>query len=333
MLKTTTEVSPILRSITNPKFLENYINDKYDLGKIKNCKGIKYGGSNDIFLIITETKKYIAKIFFGRKSFPYTKHHYLFELEFQKFLHNNELFVAEPILNFNNELLDCILLPDGLRYFAIYSFVQGEKWDHTFKKENRMKLLGKTIGKLHKISQNFNKSTTRNLNLELMLEKSWADIKTEKKCPNDKIKKEMEKHYLELTQNLKEFGVTNLVSNIIHGDVHAGNNMYCKKKNRLSLIDFELCGRGYYPYEFATLKWDLCKSHTKEFTKKCMSEFLDGYSLSHSINHNDLALINIFVKVRMFFMLGSSFLFYSDQPQYNNIYNWNYCLKLLQKNF
>jgi len=48
-----------------------------------------------------------------------------------------------------------------------------------------------------------------------------------------------------------------------------------------------------------------------------MEEFISGYQ-STKKQLIDIASINFFVKLRYFFMLGSSFLFYPDKAEFNN---------------
>ncbi|WHA04440.1 hypothetical protein N3Z17_04245 [Candidatus Bandiella numerosa] len=97
------------------------------------------------------------------------------------------------------------------------------------------------------------------------------------------------------------------------------------------MIDFELCGYGYYAYELAVLKWDLLHSHKADFVERCMKEFLEGYSAINTIAKNDIETINFFVKLRSFFILGSSFLFYPDRPQLNSEYILNYYINAIKK--
>lgn len=321
----------VIRSLINPNYLLEHLRKSYTLGSIKTCKALKYGGSNDIFLISNGEKKYIVKVFFIRKCWPYNEQHYLFELELQEFLYVNDFDIPRPIKNIEEKLFDTILLPEGLRFFAVYDFVEGEKWNHTLGKENIPKKLGNSIAKFHKLTQNFvTDACIRKLDTNLMIEKSWFNIDNHVTLPSQKIKNTLQDLYYSLQEEIKNQNIQDSKLFVIHGDVHAGNHLYQKKSNKIILTDFELCGYGYYGYEFAVLKWDLLKSHKKDFVNRCMDEFFEGYSTMKQITQSDIKKINLFLKIRTFFILGSSFLFYPDQPQFNNSYILEYYINRLK---
>jgi Ser/Thr protein kinase RdoA (MazF antagonist) len=320
-----------LRSLVNNEYLVKIIQKKYDLEIITSCRLIKFGGSNDIFSISSSKGQFILKIFFKRQCWNYTKEHYLFELELQEFLNSNEISTSRPVKNKLGELIDTIDLPEGLRFFSIYEHSYGEKWDHITLNDQRIKTLGATIAKFHLISQKFvNKNTaTRNLDIDFLLDKAWLSISNFVTLPSKSIKNELNNIYINLKSEYNTFPVQNL--ELIHGDIHAGNHFYEPNIKKITLLDFELAGYGFLNYEFSVLKWDLIQnSHNKDFIAKVMDEFLNGY-ISQNTIAVDYNLINFFVKVRYFFMLGSSFLFYPDKVELNNEYVLNRIIDLVKK--
>jgi Ser/Thr protein kinase RdoA (MazF antagonist) len=319
------------RSLVNNEYLVRVILKKYDLGIITLCRLIKFGGSNDIFSISSSKGQFILKIFFKRECWNYTEAHYLFELELQEFLNFNEVSTSRPIKNKSGELLDTIDLPEGVRFFSIYEYSYGKKWDHVMIDDKRIKNLGSTIAKLHLLAQKFqNKNNIdRKLDINLLLDKSWLSISTCVTLPSQFIKSELNKIYLNLKSEYETFPIQDLI--LIHGDVHAGNHLYEPGIKKITLLDFELAGYGFLNYEFAVLKWDLIQnSHKKNFINKVMDEFLNAY-ITQNIVDIDYNLINFFVKARYFFMLGSSFLFYPDKPQLNNEYILNKVITSIKK--
>jgi len=323
----------VIRSLINPNYLLEHLRKSYTLGTIETCKAIKYGGSNDIFLLSNGKNIYIVKVFFMRKCWTYNEQHYLFELKLQEFLCDNDFNVPRPIKNIKEKLLDSILLPEGFRFFSVYNFVDGKKWDHSLSKENIPNKLGASIAKFHNLAQSFiNDTYTRKLDINLMLEKSWFNIDNYVTLPSQKIKNNLQDLYYSIKNEVESQNIQDSELFLIHGDVHAGNHLYKKKSNEIILIDFELCGYGYYGYEFAVFKWDLLKSHKKDFVNRCMDEFFEGYSTIKQVIQSDIEKINLFLKIRTFFMLGSSFLFYPDQPQFNNPYILEYYINRLKNN-
>lgn len=310
-----------IRSLVNSEYLLKTVSTQYDLQNINSCRLLKFGGSNDIFLLTSAKKEFILKIFFKRQCWQYNENHYLFELELQQYLNQHDISASKPIANKFGKLIGKILLAEGERFFAVYEFEKGNKWDHTLTKDRRFYKLGETIAKLHSLSAKFcsTTDTQRKLDINSMLDKSWNDIDHLVILPSKKIKQELYNIYLEIKLTSKCFIKTQDLI-LIHGDVHGGNHLYDPKTKTITLLDFELCGHGLIGYELSVLKYDLINNHhTKKFTNTVMEEFLNGYS---SINNQQLEqkLINFFVKVRYFFMLGSSFLFYPDKAGLNNTY-------------
>ena len=322
----------VWRSFLDPEYLSDELINKYGFKDTVVCKPLKFGGSNDIFLLKTSNKSYIIKIFFERQCWQYNKDHYLFELELQEYLVKNAFSVPRPIKNKEGDIIDTIILPEGNKYLAVYEYISGIKWDHTLTKDKRLKILGETMAKFHNIASKFKSGLKccRELNLKLLLDKAWHDIESYVELPNEKIKRELNNIYILLNSGLGSYKIDKNLK-LIHGDMHAGNHLYNTYANKITLIDFELCGYGYYMYEFAVLKWDLLNSHKKDFVERCMNEFFEGYHEINSISKKDFKLMDFFIKIRYFFMLGSSFLFYKDKPQMNSEYILNYYIKAMNK--
>jgi Ser/Thr protein kinase RdoA (MazF antagonist) len=321
-----------VRSLVNSEYLLKIACSKYNLQDITTCRLLKFGGSNDIFLLLSSKRKLVLKIFFERKCWKYNENHYLFELEVQQYLNQHGISTSKPMTNKLGKLVDKILLAEGERFFAIFEFEKGKKWDHAEIKDQRFYKLGKTIAKLHEISSKFYSTINahRKLDINLMLDKSWHEISHLVKLPSNKIKQQLYNIYLEMKLESENL-IKNQELTLIHGDVHCGNHLYDAKTDIITLIDFELCGYGLINYELSVLKHDLINNgHKNTFISNIMDEFLNGYA-SVSSNNIDQNLINFFVKVRYFFMLGSSFLFYPDKAEFNNEYILNNFIKAIKK--
>lgn len=318
----------VIRSLASPNYLLHVIQKHYSF-EVTNCRTIKFGGSNDIFLLSgSNSKKFIMKIFFKRKCWNYSARHYLFELELQKFLNIHGIQCPKPVEDKNNSILNVIDLPEGKRYYTIYEFVGGTKYDHSNIFIDRFTKLAKTIKKMHNLHDEFLElnSYKRTIDIKKLLHESWKNISLEITLPNNKIKKEINNIYNELAEASEKYIPYQKLS-LIHGDVHCGNHFY--QNNVIKLIDFELSGYGYINYELSVLKYDLIKNnHKKSFIDRIMNVYLEAYF--GEINQIDIDSINFFVKVRYFFMLGSTFLFYPDKSEYNNEFTLNYYINSIK---
>lgn len=321
-----------VRSLVNSEYLLKVVQNKYVLEGITSCNPLKVGGSNDIFLLTSSKKKLILKIFFQRQCWEYSEEHYLFELELQQYLNACGIPSSKPIMNKLGALIDIIILAEGERFFAVYEFTKGAKWDHLTLKKQRFYKLGQTIAHLHDVSQKFvnTRSAQRKLDINLMLDKSWYNIEHLVQLPSNKIKQELSIIYHEIKAEAQNLLATQKLL-LIHGDVHCGNHLYYSATDTITLIDFELCGYGFVNYELSVLKYDLINNgHKHDFINKVMHEFLNGYA-AFSENPIDQNSINFFVKLRYFFMLGSSFLFYPDKVEFNNAHILNNFVNAIKK--
>jgi Ser/Thr protein kinase RdoA (MazF antagonist) len=273
-----------------------------------------------------------VKIYTHRQCWTYSDQHYLFELELQLFLAQKNFPVPEPILNLRGELLETIMLPEGQKYLAVYKYVPGKKWDHRLSKQNRLVKLGAQVARLHQLTTQYPKVfQTRKLDITQLVEKSWKSIDQEVTLPSEEIKIKVRSMYEEIKCLVTSQHLEIQPLRLIHGDVHAGNHLYDAETDVLYILDFELCGYGYLGYEAATLKWDLLNSHKKIFVERCMDAFFSGYSHITPVAQTLLDTLDTFVKVRHFFMLGSSFLFYPDRPHLNSEFMLNYYIKMFYK--
>lgn len=325
--------SKVIRTFASPDYLLKTLEKEYGLKSSSGVKALKLGGSNDIYkLEDSKRKKYIVKIYSKRQCWPYEEDHYTFELRVQKFLSEAGFGVPEPIPSRRGKLLSSIDLPEGKKIYALYNFVEGVKWNHKCTQERRLQKVGESLAHLHTLLEHFHDSTIRRkLDIMQLLDRSWESISGEVKLPNESIKERLEAVYRNLTDLVHEhqLGANELV--LIHGDMHAGNNLLDQKGQKLYFLDFELCGYGYLSYEFATMKWDLHHSHKRAFVERCMKEFLDGYNVVRPVERSILDQIDHFVLLRQFFILGSSFLFYPDRPQLNSEYMLDYYLRTFDK--
>jgi Ser/Thr protein kinase RdoA (MazF antagonist) len=333
----------VLRSIISPNFISRVVSEKYRLQDISNCTLIKSGGSNDIYKINNKNKKYIVKIYSIRKCWPYDLDHYLFELELQTFLHHKKISVPLPLLNRNNSLISKVSAPEYDKYFAVYTFLDGEVCEHKKSNEETFFTLGKSLGDLHAEGQSFSPShkNKRFLNRDFLLSAPYQRIQMcgVENSFSDKFIETIDRFYNQLNNSLNEANLSKLQTGIIHGDTHPENFILSKKNQLVSFLDFELCGHGYYIYDLATFKWKLYLSAKPEDFEEKFKQFIEGYLVAMPHLNSEISFIDLFVRLRHFFILGSSIILYPDNPQliYENnfmeyIHSLNNCPNLMQDN-
>ncbi len=100
------------------------VNNHYALADIAYCMFIRRG-FNDTYLIATEHKKYIFRLYLNNKYFIESGSAYEFELDLLDHLHLNGVPVANAIPNMCGELLGWFPTALGNRAFALFPYADG----------------------------------------------------------------------------------------------------------------------------------------------------------------------------------------------------------------
>jgi Ser/Thr protein kinase RdoA (MazF antagonist) len=318
----------VLRSVIDPRTIAEIVSQNYLFYNKLSCKLIKACGSNDIYEIKDGAKKYIVKLYSIRKCWPYTKDHYLFELELQKFLHENNISVPIPIKNLQNSLISELKTPEYKKYYAVYTYLDGKLWNRNTRDNERLTLLGKNLAILHNISKNFqpNMDYKRILDIDFLIDGSYSRIKKFANIGSKKLLNEIHNILTDVQNHVKIIDLAQLDFGIIHGDMHPGNHFYNRRDKTISLFDFELCGYGYHIYDLATFKWGLLRSNSKN-KKSNWESFLNGYLSVNKLADVD-SLVKFFIQVRQLFFFGSTFILYDETVQFNNFFNFNQEIEL-----
>lgn len=309
----------ILKSIISPESIAEMVVEEYGFRGPLKCNLIKAGGSNDIYEIINNNKKYIVKIYSHRECWPYDLYHYLFEVELQNYLSNCGLSIPKPITNLKNSLVNIVSAPEYDKYYVVYTFLKGKVCEYKSLDPETFFLMGKRLAQLHHTSQNFQPSTCtkRLLDIDFLLNEPYKRIKLcgKRKFFSHVFFERIDRNFCELEEDLKKVNLSSLKMGVIHGDMHPENYFLDEQKSVISFLDFELSGHGYLIYDLATFKWKFLLSNKDRHFKNKFESFIKGYLLTMPQLYEEISLMNIFVRLRHFFILGSSIILYPDTSQ------------------
>lgn len=309
----------ILRSIVSPQYISELISSKYGFKSDSNCKLIKSGGSNDIYLFTNKNNKYIIKVYSIRKCWNYTKDHYQFEVDFQNHLHKNDISVPKPIANIHGNTINHIKTPEYNKYYIIYTYLEGTPLQPLKYNINDYFNLGQSIAKLHNKSQEFSplSHSNRNLDIEFLLSNPYERLQLcgiENSFSN-LFFSTINRTYINLQSKINSIKLSQLKRGVIHGDMHPDNFFIGKNNESISFLDFELSGYGYYIYDLATFKWKLSLLSNAADLHAKFNNLIDGYLIQMPELVKDISYLDLFIQLRHFFILGSSIILYPDNPQ------------------
>lgn len=168
------------------------------------------------------------------------------ELDWLKYLIDNELNVCTPILSKNNNYIETIDLDNGYFIACAFKKLTGYRLETNNQNDDIVKNLGNLVGNLHLLSKEYgpNKNFRRqqwfeesnNSDYLIYLPKSKVKIITEIEQINNK--------FMSLAKSKDSYG-------LIHADIHTGN--FFINNNQIILFDFDDSCYSWYIYDIAII--------------------------------------------------------------------------------
>lgn len=290
---------PVIHSLPSSEALKQNVLCNYQVGSFQSCQLLKRG-LNDTYLVETEQKPYILRVY--RHSWR-NKDEIDFELELLNFLHESNLAVSYPIEKITGDFTTAIAAPEGTRYTALFSYASGKSVDKKLDNE-QSRNLGQTVATIHKATSNFKSSFIRpELNTEYLLDVSLNAIATLYKHRETDITY-LYKQIEELKRNLLALNLPKYAPfyGICIGDVHAGNTHF-NQINQPTLFDFDQCGYGWRAFDIGkfintAIVWKL--------DSEIIRSFLNGYQTICKLSNIELSAIPIFTKIAHIWVMGIS---------------------------
>jgi len=261
----------------------SYIENQFNLGKIKIFKGIKKGIENTNYLIRTKNKKYILTIFEKRvqkKDLP-------FFMNLMDRLSKYKINCPKPQRNKKGSFLIKIKNKTG----SIVSFVEGK--DKLKLNPKNCYEIGKNIAKFHRASKKIKLYRKNSLSL-----REWPKllnkIGNKSKIISPNLNSLMKNSFLQIKNKWPK----NLPYGIIHADLFI-DNIFFKKNKFNGYIDFYFACNDFLMYEIAICINALCfdkKNNKFIFNKKKSTNLIKGYSKIRKFSINEKKSLNILCK-------------------------------------
>ncbi len=265
---------PVIYSTLAPQALVSDVLSQYHLDVVTKCL-LWHRGLSDIYLVETPQESYVLRV---------SHHHWRsrsdvqFELELLDFLHRNCLSVAYPLHTKDSQLLVTIPALEGDRYAALFPYAPGTVPLGDLNVQ-QSRILGKTLGQLHKIASNFHSEVKRQpLTTEYLLDNSFGIIapflqhRTEDITYLENAIAKIKQQVANLPQQLPYWGVC-------WGDPHSGN-VHFTGDNQITLFDFDQCGYGWRSFDLGKF---LQVSLNAGISHKTRDVFFEEYTTVQSL--------------------------------------------------
>tara|TARA_B100000963_G_scaffold358492_1_gene383256 strand:+ start:2379 stop:3320 length:942 start_codon:yes stop_codon:yes gene_type:complete len=244
----------------------------YKLGRLVKFYGIKEGIENTNYFIKTTKDKFILTIFEKRvknKDVPYF-------VKLMEMMHARGFKCPKPIRNIHDQSIFKIKNKTAI----IVSFLEGKS-----KKKlniNECYIVGKQIGKFHKIASNLPIKRKNTLDSKI-----WTKIYHLSKKIYPKYSMKL-KEYLKTYQKYKP---KKLSYGIIHADLFP-DNIFFKNRRFSGFIDFYFSCNENYLYEIAVCINALC-FEKNTINKAKVNKLINGYQTVKKIKKLELKYLNV----------------------------------------
>ena len=262
----------------------SYIENQFNLGKIKIFKGIKKGIENTNYLIRTKNKKYILTIFEKRIHGGCKYKDLTFFMKLMSKLSKLKIKCPEPVRNKKGTYIFKLKNKNA----CIVSFLEGK--DKKQLSVNDYFSVGKNVAKLHIASKKINLYRKNSLSVN-----SWGPLL--KKIDNriNKLSSNLVNLMKSDLADIKKKWPKKMPKGIIHSDLFIDNIFFYKNKF-YGFIDFYFSANDFLAYELATCINALCfKKRNKIFVldKKKSSQLLKGYQSVRKLSLKEKNNLNI----------------------------------------
>jgi Ser/Thr protein kinase RdoA (MazF antagonist) len=286
---------PVIYSTISADALVKIVEADYCLDSPLQCK-FWHRGFNDSYLVTADKTKYILRVYSSGKYWIRSQSDFRFELDLLSHLYQRNVPVSYPIIRRDGDLLGTIRAPEGVRYFALFSFATG-KPVIPFDPEH-CQILGENVARLHLAANHFaTKHTRYHLDLDILVDKPMQFIERymgEERGDDIKflaeLSEQLKKHILALTFPADGYG-------IIHADINEAN-VHFGADHSVVFFDFDHCGYGWRAFDIAV-------SLTGEPSEN-QTAYLQGYQSVRELCQPELEAIPTFVRMRCIWDVGDN---------------------------
>jgi Ser/Thr protein kinase RdoA (MazF antagonist) len=286
---------PVTQSTLSAQHLGEFLDRNYKFDSKVNCKLFRTG-INHLYMVGVGKDKFVLRVYTLNWR---TKLEIEEELRLLNHLHENKVSVSYPIPDRNGTQILEVEAPEGRRYCVLFSFAEGNKIPQ-FNEEVSFDI-GMTMGKMHKVAENF-KLDRITYSPDVLLVNSTKAIRSFFGDNNEEVTF-LENTAQQLLQEYDKVQLDDIRKGVIHLDIWF-DNVHVGKHDNITLFDFDFCGNGWLCYDIAYFLLQLFNTQQDEklYERKAAS-FLKGYETVVSISEEEMRIIPLLgVSIWIFYM-------------------------------
>lgn len=257
-----------------------------------------YRGLNDNYLVRDTDSKYILRIY---------RHNWRnlqdieSEMQLLQYLKANGVSVSFPIADKEDNLVQEIKAPEGLRYAVLFSYAKGTPPLNAMS-PSQSRNAGRELAKIHSLTINRRLKNNRcHLDVIAVLYESFYAIKPFiEENPEDL--RDFEEIIHKLRVRFEEVSLSDLSFGICHGDLYPAN-YHVSMNDEVTLFDFDACCCSWFVMDVAAF----CHVSTQFYNnaEQVNTAFLEGYQGIRNLSRVEIDLIPYFGAVNYIWVLGT----------------------------
>ncbi|EPD51075.1 hypothetical protein HMPREF1210_02266 [Paenisporosarcina sp. HGH0030] len=282
--------------------------------EITNVKRLSGGFQNVVFHFQMNNRPYIARL---TPILKRSKALIDAELGYVESLKRNQIHVPD-VITINDKYISTLIIDNESYWLTVFQYVEDKEidvsdlsqWNNAFFYE-----WGKTIAKLHGISENMEEKINRPV---------WMDDEEINPMPSMLEESEpwLKEIYDDYKSRLATFPKTKERFGLIHNDLHQGN--FFVKAQQLIIFDFDDCAYNWFVQDLSTsiyhALWTGSSYHPEwtTFQQEFLKHFLKGYTSSRSLTEADLTQLTLFLQIREVFL----YLLFQKSWDHDHLEQW-----------
>jgi Ser/Thr protein kinase RdoA (MazF antagonist) len=260
---------------------------------------------NDHYRVRAEDDtRYVARIYQLGKHLGRKESDYLFELDWLNFLKKEGLPISYPIARKDGSYLGSVNAPEGIRYYALFSFAHGSEM--SLSNEQQLYRCGEEMARIHLVSNQYEPKHERaSMDLEYLVDRPiehimslWDERRDEDMDIVLTSAAEAKEDILALLRNEES---TKDSWGPIGGDFHNASTRFDADGNP-TFFNFDLCGYGWRAYDIASFLLNTGLMHKSTDLSEA---FFAGYYSVRPLSRNEHAAISPFLTIRRIWLTGS----------------------------
>lgn len=220
------------------------------------------------------------------------------ELHFQDYLFRNGANVTRPLKTVKNEWVSECIVDDKKYYVSAFTFAKGLNWyERDDKNPETFYQIGKALGKVHKLSKNYEVTSYKR--------RKWYEQQELANAPElfKDYSMELYNSFMSFVDEMKAIKNSQDNYGLTHGDFLMSN--YLINQDKVTIIDFDECEYSWYAMDLAIcIRNYLVGDEPERIHKKTdLSEMiyynlLLGYQTENSITDDMICDLNKYIYVR-----------------------------------